>query len=73
MLQSHLGGRRQQSQGGEEEAHGWERRRGGERGNMIRCSRGRKKEFPLRASRMNGNRQPQEAGGRRTLWNVPET
>ena len=40
----------------------WERRGGGEKGNMIRNLRGHRRKA-LRASRMNGNMQTQEVEG----------
>ena len=46
---------------------GWEREQGGEEGNMIRYW-GREQETEvLRASRKDGNRQPQEGEGGETL------
>jgi hypothetical protein len=44
--------------------------REGKRGTLSGIGGGPK---PLRASRKNGNRQPQEVGGGGTLQNVPKT
>ena len=47
---------------------------GGERGNMIQyCLWEENRTEALRASRRNGNRQPQEIGGGGILQNVPHT
>jgi hypothetical protein len=46
------------------EGPGWEKRQGGEKENMIRYWRWGDRSEALRASRKNGNRQPQEVGGR---------
>jgi hypothetical protein len=63
MPQSHLGRRRKQSQGQRRERPGRVRGHGGEKGNLIRCwwGLGDRTEV-MRASRMNGSRQPQGVG-----------
>jgi hypothetical protein len=79
MPQSHLGERRKQSQVGRE-GRTWEgkwmgegRGRGvGVEGNLIWYWM-RKRTEALRASRKNGNQQPQEIRGWGTLQNAPET
>jgi hypothetical protein len=67
MAQSHLGGRRKQSQGtqGGRDLGGkgkGNRKQGGEEGNMIRYGGGDRREAQ-RARRMNRKRQPQEMRG----------
>jgi hypothetical protein len=66
MHQSHLGGRRKQRVEGEREL-GRKGERAGEKGNMIRYWCWGNRSGAPRASRMNGNMQPQKVGYRRTL------
>ena len=62
MPQSHLGGRRKQSQKGEgRKGPEWEKGQVEEEGNVIRYWGDRTEA--LRASRKNGKRQPWEVGG----------
>jgi hypothetical protein len=69
MLQSDLGGRRKQPQGG----GGSGKRDGGMKKGTLLVIEWGKGLKSLRASRKNGNKQPREIGGWGTLHNVPET
>jgi len=65
-----LGRRRKQSQVGRDLDEKEDREWGGEHDQVLG---GGKRTEVLKASRKNGNRQPQEVSSRGTLQNVPET
>ena len=74
MPQSHLEGRRKQSQErGWSEVPGWKSRQGGKEVNIISYWGWEHRTEALRVSRRNGKSQPQEVGDGWTLQNVPET